>query len=96
MRSIRLIVVPAILLGVVFVSFGGSSRASSSPAAVTFNKDVAPIFYKNCATCHRPGEIAPMSLMSFKDARALGQVDSRKSRRGHDAALARRSPTRQL
>ncbi|HLG15966.1 MAG TPA: cytochrome c [Blastocatellia bacterium] len=36
---------------------------------VTFNKDVAPILNKNCVQCHRPGEIAPMSLMSYKDAR---------------------------
>ena len=37
--------------------------------AVTFNRDVAPILYKNCAACHRPGELAPMSLTTFKDAR---------------------------
>jgi hypothetical protein len=36
---------------------------------VTFSKDVAPIFYKNCTGCHRPGEIAPMSLLTYKDAR---------------------------
>jgi hypothetical protein len=42
---------------------------SDSKILVTFNKDVAPIFYKNCAQCHRPGEIAPMSLLSYKDAR---------------------------
>jgi hypothetical protein len=36
---------------------------------VTFSKDVAPIFYKRCVECHRSGEIAPMSLMSYKDAR---------------------------
>ena len=38
-------------------------------ASVTFNKDVAPILYKNCTSCHRPGEIAPMSLLTFQDAR---------------------------
>lgn len=38
-------------------------------AAVTFSKDVAPIFFKNCVDCHRPGEIAPMSLLSYKEAR---------------------------
>ncbi|MBS1811116.1 MAG: hypothetical protein JST84_23335, partial [Acidobacteria bacterium] len=31
--------------------------------------DIAPIFFKNCAECHRPGEIAPMSLMSYKEVR---------------------------
>ncbi len=37
--------------------------------APTFNKDVAPILFKNCVGCHRPGEIAPMSLLTYKDAR---------------------------
>src|SRR5262247_1787785 len=37
--------------------------------AVTFNKDVLPILQKNCQTCHRPGEIAPMSFLTYKDAR---------------------------
>jgi mono/diheme cytochrome c family protein len=36
---------------------------------VTFNKDVAPILYRNCINCHRPGEVAPMSLTSYKEAR---------------------------
>jgi hypothetical protein len=36
---------------------------------VTFSKDVAPIFERACQTCHRPGSIAPMSLLSYKDAR---------------------------
>ena len=36
---------------------------------MTFNKDVAPIFFKSCVECHRAGEIAPMSFMSYKEAR---------------------------
>ena len=44
--------------------FGNSTKASMS-----FSKDIAPIFYKNCVACHRPGEIAPMSLISYKDVR---------------------------
>jgi hypothetical protein len=36
---------------------------------VTFNKDVAPIFFKNCAECHRANDIAPMPLMTYKEAR---------------------------
>ncbi len=37
--------------------------------APTFYKDVAPILQANCQTCHRPGEIAPMSLVGYEDAR---------------------------
>src|SRR5438477_3006080 len=47
----------------------GAQASAAKTAAPTFSSDVAPIFYKNCANCHRPGEIAPMSLMTFKDAR---------------------------
>src|SRR5262245_62000297 len=41
-----------------------------TPAAfgVTFHKDVEPILQKNCQICHRPGEAAPMSLLTYKDA----------------------------
>src|SRR5512132_282721 len=47
-----------------------SARANgNSKASLTFSKDVAPIFYKNCVGCHRPGEIAPMSLISYKEIR---------------------------
>ncbi len=45
---------------------GIQTTASSTP---TFSKDVAPIFFKNCTACHRPGEIAPMSLLTYRDAR---------------------------
>jgi hypothetical protein len=37
--------------------------------APTFTRDVAPILYKHCTACHRAGEIAPMSLMTYADAR---------------------------
>jgi hypothetical protein len=36
---------------------------------VTFSKDVAPIFYNNCVACHRPNDLAPMSLITYKEAR---------------------------
>lgn len=36
---------------------------------VTFSKNVAPIFFEKCASCHRPNDIAPMSLLSYQSAR---------------------------
>src|ERR1700740_984404 len=56
------------------VAAAGAARLHGQvPAAgtstPTFSKDVAPILYKNCTNCHRPGEIAPMSLLTYKDAR---------------------------
>jgi hypothetical protein len=42
--------------------------ASAAIAAPTFNKDVAPILFEHCATCHRPGEVAPFSLLTYQDA----------------------------
>jgi hypothetical protein len=50
---------------------GTVAIASSAdlPAAVTFNKDVLPILQKNCQGCHRPGQIAPMSFLTYKDTR---------------------------
>ena len=53
----------------------GAARPSAQTApgggagGPTFSRDVAPIFYAKCASCHRPGEVAPMSLLSFRDAR---------------------------
>jgi hypothetical protein len=42
---------------------------ASAAGAVTFNKDVLPILQRNCQTCHRPGNIAPMSLLTYENAR---------------------------
>ena len=44
-------------------------QAESAAGAVTFNKQVLPILQKNCQTCHRPGEIAPMSFLTYRDVR---------------------------
>ena len=43
--------------------------AAAFAATPTFNKDVLPILQKNCQGCHRPGEVAPMSLINYSDAR---------------------------
>ena len=48
-----------------------SRRALSNTTAAipTYTKDVAPILFKNCTSCHRPGEIGPMSLLTYDDVR---------------------------
>src|SRR5881394_931194 len=46
-----------------------ASLSAQAPSTPTFSRDVAPILYRNCVTCHRPGEIAPMSLLSYEQAR---------------------------
>ena len=43
--------------------------AQETKPVVTFNKDVLPILQKNCQTCHRPGQVGPFSMLSYKDAR---------------------------
>jgi hypothetical protein len=40
---------------------------------VVFTRDVAPILFANCVTCHRPGEVAPFPLMTYRDARKHGR-----------------------
>ena len=47
----------------------GTASAEEAEATPTFAADVAPILYDNCVSCHRAGESAPMSLISYEDAR---------------------------
>src|SRR5438067_4310654 len=49
------------------------------PAAdkVTFSENIAPIVYDNCVTCHRPGEAAPFSLISYDDVKKRGALIAR-------------------
>ena len=51
------------------VSTAAAVFAGPSSAPVTFTKDVLPILQKRCQECHRPGEVAPMSLITYNDAR---------------------------
>jgi hypothetical protein len=42
--------------------------------SVTFNRQIAPIIYNNCSSCHRPGEAAPFSLLSYRDVSTKGRI----------------------
>src|SRR5439155_5905211 len=62
--------------GMIAVALSGCQRTvvTAAPATpksifVTFNRDVAPILFANCSSCHRPGDAAPFSLLTYEDAR---------------------------
>jgi hypothetical protein len=58
-------VLAALMAGVAALA----ADVSSSPASFTFHKDVLPILQKNCQGCHRPGQIAPMSFLTYENVR---------------------------
>src|SRR5579864_1050658 len=63
------IALATLILGTAAMSGSLRATAGEDSKPVTFNKDVLPILQKNCQTCHRPGQIAPMSFLTYKEAR---------------------------
>ncbi len=61
LRSLRLAPVVAALVAL--------AAPASAQQGVTFTKDIAPILQRSCQSCHRPGQMAPMSLLTYQDAR---------------------------
>ena len=51
------------------LAVAAAATASDQSSRVTFTKDVLPILQKNCQSCHRPAQIAPMSLISYQETR---------------------------
>ncbi|HUR33325.1 MAG TPA: hypothetical protein VM032_05990 [Vicinamibacterales bacterium] len=67
--SSRLLIAP-VALAAAFVTAAPALAQAPSPARQpTFTRDVAPILQRSCQNCHRPGSIAPMSLLTYEDAR---------------------------
>ena len=56
------------------VSTAGVRPVATEAPAVTFTKDVAPILHAKCVACHRAGEVAPMSLLTYQDARPYARA----------------------
>ncbi len=54
----------------ILLLWGGALSART----VTFHQQIAPIIYKNCSSCHRPGEAAPFSLLSYQDVAKRGRL----------------------
>ena len=72
-RHRRLAIVIAAVVGCAFNPAQAQEAAAESgtpPAAVTFNRDIAPIVFEHCASCHRPGESAPFPLLEYTQVRS--------------------------
>jgi len=81
----RLALVSSVVLGTMaalVLSVAPAFAAGAAPAAPTFTKDVAPILMRSCVGCHRPGQVAPMSLLTYDEARPWARsIKNRVSKR---------------
>src|SRR4029077_4473382 len=68
MRTATRVLLGACIAAAGFFATTARPMAADEPTP-TFTKEIAPIFYKSCVDCHRPGQIAPMSLLSYDTAR---------------------------
>ena len=59
----------ALSLGLLALTSAHGRAQAPAAAAPTFTKDVLPILQRSCQKCHRPGTAAPMSLLTYQDAR---------------------------
>ena len=85
MRTIVRVGTPALclamMLGVAVLSTQVSS-AQGQAAVPTYSKDVAPILFKSCVGCHRPGEMGPMPLLTFQQVRPYAAAIGRRVQNG--------------
>ena len=71
MKNRKLVALAALLM-VAGMRLGAPIAAQKS--TITFSETIAPIVYANCVTCHRPGEAAPFSLITYDDVRRRGKL----------------------
>ena len=93
------VLVPAVVGLVTPVGLSAQQAAPAAPApAVTFTKDIAPILQRSCQNCHRPNQVAPMSLITYEEvrpwARAIRQRTEHPRQGRRDAALVHREEHR--
>ncbi len=67
------------------IALGALAALPALAATVTFHKDVSSILQKQCQNCHRPGEVGPMSLLTYKEARPWAKAMS-------EAVLTKKMP----
>jgi hypothetical protein len=86
---VRHVILVGVLVAAVGLALEAQAPRPAAPAAspVTFAKDVAPIVYANCISCHRAGEVAPMALGSYDEVRPWGALDQAEGAEPADAAV---------
>src|SRR6187401_3749983 len=76
-EKVRPFVVGLLALGLSAAVIAGVSAARDQGprgTSVTFSKDVAPIFQEKCQVCHQPNSIAPMTLLTYVDAKKFASA----------------------
>ena len=71
--NLRVALIIATLLPLTFAAFPAGSPTPAQ-GSLNFSEHIAPIVFNRCATCHRPGEAAPFSLLSYEDVRKRGKL----------------------
>jgi mono/diheme cytochrome c family protein len=66
---VRAAVCTAAVCATLSVAATAQTPAKTAAAPVTFTRDIAPILQRSCQSCHRPGQMAPMSLLTYQDVR---------------------------
>jgi hypothetical protein len=73
MLALALMVLAGVAVRSTSAASGESGGGSSTPSP-TFNRDIAPIVFQQCSGCHRPGEVAPFPLLSYRDVGKRAQL----------------------
>src|SRR5258708_38872559 len=75
-KLVRRLLVLACFMSLVLV-LGSRTKAKqetppqrATPPPITFNRDIAPVLFRTCARCHRPGEAGPFSLLTYPAAKS--------------------------
>lgn len=70
---------PLLTMALVIGAPGDAAAQQGAAADVTFSRDIAPILQQSCQNCHRPGGVAPMSLITYNEVRPWAQVIKQKT-----------------
>src|SRR2546430_7180364 len=61
-------------IGLCGIAVAGQENPTVSKPKITYNQDVAPLLQKHCVVCHRPNDIAPMSLMTYEEVLPFARI----------------------